>query len=99
MAALTPRVNPDATVALYGALATHARVRRPVAVDDPRVACDVLVHDGGTRFAVLASHADENDAQTGAAPGRGLADLDDELAVDTVTLGPFGIRISKIVES
>ncbi len=60
MAALTPRVNPDATVALYGALATHAGVRRPVAVDDPRVACDVLVHDDGTRFAVLASHADEN---------------------------------------
>ena len=30
MAALTPRVNPDATVALYGALAAHAGVRRPV---------------------------------------------------------------------
>ena len=30
MAALTPRVNPDATVTLYGALATHAGVRRPI---------------------------------------------------------------------
>ena len=59
MAAVTPRVNPDATVTLYGALATHAGVRRPVTVDDPRVACDVLVRDDGTRFAVLASHADE----------------------------------------
>ena len=59
MASAVARVNPDATVALYGALATHAGVRRPVTVDDPEVACDVLVHRDGTRFAVIASHADE----------------------------------------
>jgi endo-1,4-beta-mannosidase len=100
MAALTPRVNPDATVTLYGALATHAGVRRPVAVDDPRVACDVLVHAGGARFAVLASHADENlTLKPVLPPNERLADLDDELAVDTVTLGPFEIKVLKIVES
>jgi endo-1,4-beta-mannosidase len=98
MAALTPRVNPDATVALYGALATHAGVRRPIAVDDPRVACDVLVHEDGTRFAVLASHADENLTLKPVLPrGERLADLDDELAVDTVTQGPFEIKILKIL--
>ena len=59
MAALTPRVNPDDTVTLYDALATHAGVRRAVTVDDPRVACDTLIRDDGTLFAVLASHADE----------------------------------------
>jgi endo-1,4-beta-mannosidase len=59
MATLSPRVNPDDTVTLYNALAVHARVRRAVTVDDPRVACDTLVRDDGTRFAVLVSHADE----------------------------------------
>ena len=35
-------------------------VRRPVSVDEPGVACDVLVRQDGTRFAVIASHvADE----------------------------------------
>jgi endo-1,4-beta-mannosidase len=98
MAALTPRVNPDATVTLYGALAAHAGVRRPIAVDDPRVACDVLVHADGSRFAVLASHADENLAVKPALPpDERLADLDDELTVDTVILGPFEIKILKIL--
>jgi endo-1,4-beta-mannosidase len=98
MAALTPRVNPDATVTLYGALATHAGVRRPITVDDPRVACDVLVHADGSRFAVLASHADENlTVKPALPPDERLADLDDELTVDTVTLGPFGIKIVKIL--
>jgi endo-1,4-beta-mannosidase len=100
MAALTPRVNPDATVTLYGALATHAGVRRPIAVDDPRVACDVLVHADGSRFAVLASHADENlTVKPALPPDERLADLDDELTVDTVTLGPFEIKILKILAS
>jgi len=98
MAALTPRVNPDATVALYGALAAHAGVRRPIAVDDPRVACDVLVHADGARFAVLASHAREELTLKPVLPDDDrLADLGGELAVDTVTLGPFEIRILKIL--
>ena len=98
MAALTPRVNPDATVALYGALATHAGVRRPVAVDDPRVACDVLVHDDGSPVRRAGQpRRREPDAQAGAAPGERLADLDGEVALDTVTLGPFGIKILKIL--
>ena len=111
MAAAVPRVNPDATVALYGALAAHAGVRRPVAVDDPDVACDVLVHQDGTRFAVIASHADEEltvkPALNGAgeaegfgqAPPRGLTRLGETEIVDRITLPPFGIQVFKIAEN
>ena len=94
MAALTARVNPDATVTLYTALATHAGVRRPVTVDDPRVACDVLEHHDGRRFAVLASHADERlTVKPVLAAGEMLAPLDEEQPADTVTMGPFGINV------
>jgi len=45
---------------------------------------------------VLASYADENLTLKPVLPvGQRLADLDDELAADTVTLGPFGIKILK----
>ena len=88
MAALTPRVNPDDTVTLYRALATHAGARRPVAVDDPRVACDSLVRDDGTTFAVLASHAAEPLAvQPVLAAGHTL---------DRVTMAPFGINVLEV---
>jgi hypothetical protein len=100
MAALTPRVNPDATVALYGALAAHAGVRRPVSVDDPRVACDVLTHHDGTRFAVIASHADERLAlKPELAPGETPATLDEERAMETFITGPFEIKVFKIMKS
>jgi endo-1,4-beta-mannosidase len=100
MAALTPRVNPDATVALYGALAAHAGVRRPVSVDDPRVACDVLAHHNGTRFAVIASHADERlTLKPALAPDETLATVDGEHAVDTFITGPFEIKVFKIIKS
>jgi len=94
MAAVTPRVNPDATVSLYNALATHAGVRRVVSVDDPRIACDVLVHEDGTRFAVLASHADEQlKVKPVLASGSGLATLGTRDVVDTVPMRPFGINV------
>ncbi len=100
MAAVTPRVNPDATVTLYGALATHAGVRRPVCADDPRVACDVLVRDDGARFAVLVSHADEQLKIKPALPdGGALASLDTGDVIDTVTMGPFGITVFLITGS
>jgi endo-1,4-beta-mannosidase len=99
MAAVTPRVNPDATVALYYALATHAGVRRPISVDDPRVACDVLVRDDGTRFAILVSHADEPlKVKPALSRSSGLATLDTSDVVDTVTMGPFGISALLITD-
>jgi len=97
MAALTPRVNPDDTVTLYGALAMHAGVRRAVTVDDPRVACDTLVRDDGTVFAVLASHGAEPVTVKPVLPaGGGLAGLNDDEVVEGVTLPPFGIHVLKI---
>jgi endo-1,4-beta-mannosidase len=97
MAAATPRVNPDATVTLYNALATHAGVHRPLSADDPRVACDVLVRDDGARFAVLASHADEQLTVKPVLQGNaGLATLDGSEMIDTVTMAPFGINVLMI---
>ena len=97
MAALTPRVNPDDTVTLYGALATHAGARRPVIVDDPRVASDTLVRDDGTLFAVLASHAAEPlTVKPSLAAGGALVTLDGGEPDDSVTLGPFSINVMKI---
>jgi hypothetical protein len=100
MAALTPRVNPAAAVTLYGASANHAGARRPVTVDDPRVACDTPIRDDGTAFAVLASHAAEpltvKPVLTG---GRTLTMLDGEEILEGVTLDPFGIDVFKLTGS
>ena len=97
MAALTPRVNPDATVTLYQALAAEAGVRRPVTVADPRVCCDVLVRDDGARFAVLVSHAGEElTVRPRLGNGERLATLDEAVVVETVTMGPFGIIVLEI---
>ena len=97
MAALTPHVNPDDAVTLYGALAAHAGVRRAVTVDDPRVACDTLIRDDGTLFAVLASHADEPLTVKPALDGGGeLTTLEGAEAGEGVTLGPFGIKVFRV---
>jgi hypothetical protein len=100
MAALTPRVNPDDAVTLYGALAAHAGVRRTVTVDDPRVACDTLVRDDGTAFAVLASHgAEPITVKPVLGADSGLAALDDDEVLEGVTLPPFGINVLRITGS
>ena len=112
MAALTPRVNPDDTVTLYDALATHAGARRLITVDDPRVACDTLIRDDGTLFAVLASHADEPLTVRPALAGGGELTAmgcaqdgpgpeggqggEHRERGEGVTLGPFGIKIMRI---
>jgi hypothetical protein len=59
-----------------------------VAVDDPRVACDTLVRDDGTIFAVLASHAAE--------PLSIRPVLAAEQVLDGVTMAPFGINVRKL---
>ena len=106
MASVTRKANPDATVALYAALATHAGVRRPVTVEDPEIACDVLVRNDGTRFAVITSHANEAltvkptlCAAREPQPPLGLATLDDSEILDRITLNPFEIKVLKIVEA
>jgi endo-1,4-beta-mannosidase len=100
MAAVTPRPDPEPLVALYDALAEHAGVRRPVAVDDPRVACDMLVRDDGARFAVLVSHAAEpvtvKPIIDGGTSGGTLTTLDGCKAGGGVTLAPFAVTVLEI---
>jgi hypothetical protein len=76
-----------------------------VTVADPDVACDVLVHRDGTRYAVIASHADEEltvkptlSATGEHEPPLGLTALGETEIVDRVTLPPFGIKVFKITE-
>jgi endo-1,4-beta-mannosidase len=97
MAAHTPAVNPDDTVSLYRALAAHAGVILPVTVDDPRVACDVLVRDDGTRFAILVSHAAEQLVVKPVLAGQ-LVSLTGEDVNGSVTLPESGVAVFEIVK-
>jgi len=67
-----------------------------VTADDPDVACDVLVHRDGSRYVVIASHADEVltikptlNACGEHEPPRGLTPLGETEMVDGVTLHPY----------
>jgi endo-1,4-beta-mannosidase len=94
MAADTPAVNPDDTVTLYRALAGHAGARQPVTVDDRWVACDALIRDDGTRFAILASHAGEQvTVKPILADGGRLVSLTGEEVNGSVTLTPAAIMV------
>jgi endo-1,4-beta-mannosidase len=97
MAANTPAVNPDDTVSLYRALAAHAGVISPVTVDDPRVACDVLVRDDGTRFAFLVSHAAEELVVKPVLAGH-LVSLTGEEVNGSVTLTESGVGVFRMVD-
>jgi endo-1,4-beta-mannosidase len=99
MAALTPAVNPEATGRLYDALASHARVRRPVLTGDPRVAADVLLRSDGEVFAWFVSQADEPVMITPVTTaGLQLAPLAvPGPAVETVTLAPFGVGVCRLL--
>jgi endo-1,4-beta-mannosidase len=97
MAAVTPDVNPDATVSLYLALAAHAGVTSPVVVDDARVAADVIVRSDGTRFAWLVSQATEQvTVQPRLAHGLALTPLDGGARQDVVTVDPFGVSVLRL---
>jgi hypothetical protein len=93
MAAVTPRVNPEDTVALYDALGAHAGVRRPVTVADPRVSVDRLEHEDGRTFVWLVSQAREELTVKPVVNGGGpLYDLDGAPA-GTVRLPVLGVRV------
>jgi endo-1,4-beta-mannosidase len=97
MAALTPAVNPDDTVTLYAALAAHAQIRPPVTVDDPWVACDVLVRADGARFAFLVSHAgDPRTVKPVLEQGCRLTTLDGKDVTGEVSIDSFGIAVFSI---
>ncbi|MFF4649221.1 cellulase family glycosylhydrolase [Streptomyces sp. NPDC001380] len=95
MAAVTPRVNPEDTAVLYDALGAYAGVRRPVAVADPRVAVDRLVHEDGRTFVWLVSQGVEELTVKPAVGNGTLHDLDGA-AVDAVTLPAYGVRVLEL---
>jgi endo-1,4-beta-mannosidase len=104
MAAVTPRVNPEATYRLYDTLAALAGVRRPVTVEDPRVCADTLVHADGRKFAFLVSQAD---APLRVKPVLGADLLGEDLEPlgraesgagepAEIALEPYGVRVLEI---
>jgi endo-1,4-beta-mannosidase len=96
LASVTPRANPEAGSTLYGALAQEAGVRRPVTVDDPRVAVDRLVHEDGHSFVWLVSQAREQLTVKPAVEGAArLTTLDGEVA-DSLTLPPHGVAVLRM---
>jgi endo-1,4-beta-mannosidase len=100
MAAATARVNPEATSAIYGALAAHAGVHRWLTVDDPLVASDVLVRSDGTRFAWLVSQAAEPvTVKPELADGLRIVSLDGSATDSGVTLAPFGVGVFRLEPS
>ena len=100
MAAMTARVNPDATSTLYDALAAFAGVSRPVTVDDPRIAADIVVRADGARFLWLVSQAAEPVvAKPQLAAGLRLAGLDGSAVEETVGLDPFGVSVFALMDA
>jgi endo-1,4-beta-mannosidase len=96
MAAVTPRVNPEATATLYSALAEHAGVPRPVRAEDGRVAVDRLVHADGTTFVWLVSQsADPLEVSPLLPPASELRTLEGA-CVETVELEPYGVRVLRL---
>jgi endo-1,4-beta-mannosidase len=96
MAAVTPRANPEDTSTLYDALGAHAGVRRPVAVADPRVSVDRLVHEDGRTFVWLVSQArEEITVKPSVTGGAALYELDGATA-ETVTLPVYGVRVLEL---
>jgi endo-1,4-beta-mannosidase len=100
MAAVTPAANPEAAQVLYGALAAHAGLDRPVTVDDPRVAVDELVHADGRRFVWLVSQSDgELSVKPTLANGLDLRTLAGDPVAGELLLPPFGVGVYELLGS
>lgn len=87
-----PRVNPEPTTRLYGALAREARQLPDVTVADPRVLVGELHHDDGTRYVWFVSESAEPLAVEPTVRSGALRTLDGELR-PRVELAPFGVEV------
>ena len=97
MAAAVPRVNPEHTSVLYGALAAHAGVRPTVGTDDQRLAVDLLEHDDGRRFVFVVNHSGDEVTTKPALPtGASLGTLDGIDVADPLRLPPFGVGVYRL---
>jgi endo-1,4-beta-mannosidase len=96
-ATLTPHVNPGDVSTLYQSLARFAGVRRPVTVDDPRVAVDGLEHEDGRRFVWFVSQSDQPLTVTPRlAAGGTLVDVDGSPTSPEIELAPFGVVVRRL---
>ncbi|RKT87857.1 Endo-1,4-beta-mannosidase [Saccharopolyspora antimicrobica] len=95
-AARNSRVNPEDTHRLYSALAGIAGIGRTIAVDDPRVFADALVHRDGRVFAWLVSQHDHEVPVVPTAPGRSVHDLDTGEELTEVVLPAYGVRVVEL---
>lgn len=97
MAAAAPRVNPEDTSVLYGALAAHAGVRPTVATDDQRLAVDLLEHADGRRFVFVVNHSgDEVTTKPTLPTGARLSTLDGTDEGGPLRLPPFGVGVYRL---
>lgn len=94
LAAVNARVNPEDTARLYDALAVVAGVRRPIAVDDPKVFVDTLTHTDGSRYAVFVSQHAEHARVVPRLNGT-LRSLDGDV-ITTVALAPYGTAVLRV---
>src|ERR1022692_870037 len=100
MAAMTPRVNPEPTGTLYNALAVAAGLRRPVTVDDPRIAADLMVRADGVRFVWLVSQADQPvTVKPQLAAGLRLTCLDGSVVDGMIAMAPFGVNVFALINA
>ncbi|HTN84783.1 MAG TPA: beta-mannosidase, partial [Sorangium sp.] len=95
-AAATPRVNPEPTYRLYGALAELAGVRRAVTVDDPRVAAGTLRHRDGRRFVFLVSQADQPLSVKPVPASGHLTELGGKTPIHAVEIAPYDVRLLEL---
>ncbi|WP_231819006.1 hypothetical protein [Microbacterium resistens] len=94
LAAVNARVNPEDTARLYDALAVVAGVRRPIAVNDPKVFVDTLTHTDGSRYAVFVSQHAEHARVVPRLNGT-LRSLDGDV-ITTVALAPYGTAVLRV---
>jgi hypothetical protein len=100
MAAMTARVNPEPTGTLYNALAVAAGLRRPVTVDDPRIAADLMVRADGVRFVWLVSQVDQPvTVKPQLAAGLQLACLDGSVVDGMIAMAPFGVNVFALIKA
>ncbi|WP_247617104.1 hypothetical protein [Streptomyces sp. MK37H] len=98
IAAVTPRVNPEATSARYDALAAHAGVRRPVTVEDPGRGGPAGARGRPDLRPAGQPGAGGADGQTVVADGVRLLSLEGA-AADTVVPPPYGVRVLRLADA
>lgn len=95
LAAGTPRVNPEDTHRLYGALAQFAGASGAVATGTPLAGADVVEHRDGRRFVWLVSQSDRPLTLRPRTRGT-LHELESGRPLEEITLDPYGVSVLEL---